>query len=84
VLPAVHRRAYGWPCYIVVSLSTVWEPVWLMCSVSFWQIKSEQEKKAGDIKAKEGELANAKSQLEPLQVPTARLCPCILTISSAC
>ena len=32
------------------------------------QIKAEQQKKSGDIKAKEGELANAKSQLEPLQV----------------
>lgn len=56
-----------------------------MSCVSFWQIKSEQEKKAGDIKAKEGELANAKSQLEPLQVPTTHLCPCVLIpFPSAC
>lgn len=39
------------------------------------QIKSEQQKKSGDIKAKEGELANAKSQLEPLQVSFMSVTP---------
>jgi hypothetical protein len=46
------------------------------------QIKAEQQAKSGDIKAKEGELADAKSQLEPLQVSVMSVTPSVPMQSS--